>query len=271
MTAEAAASPSRPFDLRFVAGIAVTAAITLLGLVSLAWTPYGGAVLTPLAEPDTAHWLGTDAAGRDGVSTLMPAILNTLLLAWLGSVVSLLIGVPIGIALALRLGPPRHTAHAIAILPPAIAIGIIASGLAAPANLTIVLAIAIPGIIVAAAVTWEILAPLWVRDYVTSARLAGLGPLSAAQRHVVPRLLPQLAALGLELVAAAILIELSLSFAGLGVLPPGTSLGLMLKQAQQFLMLRPLLVIVPGAVAVLAALALMLAARGLREAPHAAT
>lgn len=270
MTVEAAPVARSGINLSVVLGGALAIIIAILALVSLAWTPHGTAALAPLAEPDAIHWIGTDAAGRDGASVLMAATLATLLLAWFGTLVSLLVGVPIGAALALLRGPGTHSAHAIAMLPPALLIGMVVAGLAAPANLTIFLAIALPGTFVAATITREALAPLWNRDYVTAARLAGLRPLAAAQRHVLPRLLPQLGALGFEVLAVAILIEVSLSFAGLGVLTPGVSLGLMLRDAQQFMAIRPLLMLVPGAVAVITALALMLAASGLRGARHGA-
>lgn len=269
MTLEAA--PSRPgIDLRVVLGTTFAVVVAILALVSLAWTPHGGANLTPLAEPDAIHWIGTDAIGRDGTSVLMAATLTTLLLAIFGTLASLFVGIPIGCALAVRLPPPKYTAHAIGMLPPALLIGMVVSGLAAPANLTLFLAIALPGVVVAAIITRYVLAPLWRRDYVTAARLAGLRPLAAVQRHVLPRLLPRLGALGLELLAVAILVETSLSFAGLGVLPPGASLGLMLREAQQFMAIRPLLILVPGAVAFATPLALMLAASGLRGARHGA-
>jgi peptide/nickel transport system permease protein len=269
MTLEAA-SPRSAIDLRVLLGATLAVVIAVLALVSLAWTPHGAASLTPLAEPDASHWIGTDAIGRDGISVLMAATLTTLLLSVFGTLASLFVGIPLGAALALRLPPTDRTARAIAMLPPALLIGMLISGLAAPANLTLFLAIALPGTVVAAITTRHVLAPLWHRDYVTAARLAGLRPLAAAQRHVLPRLLPQLAALGLELLAVAVLIEVSLSFAGLGVLSPGTSLGLMLRDAQQFMAIRPLLILVPGAVAVITSLALMLAASGLAGARHGA-
>jgi peptide/nickel transport system permease protein len=269
MTLEAA--PPRPVvDLRVIFGATLAVIIAVLALVSLAWTPHGAASLTPLAEPDASHWIGTDAIGRDGISVLMAATLTTLLLSVFGTLASLFVGIPIGVALALRLPATRHTAHAIGMLPPALLIGMVVSGLAAPANLTLFLAIVVPGVVVAAMVSRQALAPLWHRDYVTAARLAGLRPLATAQRHVLPRLLPQLAALGLELLAIAILIEVSLSFAGLGVLSPGASLGLMLRDSQQVMTIRPLLILVPGAVAVITSLALMLAASGLRGVRHGA-
>lgn len=269
MTLEAA--PARPgIDLRVALGVVLALLVVTLALVSLAWTPHGTSLLTPLAEPDAAHWIGTDAIGRDVASLLMSATLTTLLLAVFGTLASLFVGVPLGAALAILRPAASLTTHAIAMLPPALLIGMMISGLGAPANLTIFLGIALPGATIAGIITRRLLAPLWHRDYVIAARLAGLRPLAAAQRHVLPRLLPQLAALGFELLAVAILVEVSLSFAGLGVLPPGVSLGLMLREALQFMTIRPLLVLAPGAVAVATALALMLAASGLRGARPAA-
>lgn len=266
MTADVAAAPrGASINVPLFVGITVSAAIAVLALVSLVWTPFGATALPPLAEPDATHWIGTDAAGRDGISALMAATLSTLLLGTLPSIASLMLGIPAGAALALWLGGAGRVPNAAGMFPASLAIGLIVSGLSAPANLTITLAILIPGTIVVAAGTRAALAPLWERDYVTAARIAGLTGVSAAQRHVLPHLLPRIVALGFELLAAAILVELSLSFAGLGVLPPSMSLGLMLRDAQQFATLRPLLVIAPGAVAMLTALGLLLAASGLRR------
>lgn len=261
------ATSGRPgVDLRVVLGVAPALLVIALALVSLAWTPHGATLLTPLVEPNAVHWIGTDAIGRDAASLLMSASLTTLLLALFGTLASLFIGIPVGAALAILRPGAALTSHAIAMLPPALLIGMVASGLGAPANLTVFLGIVLPGMVITGIITRRVLAPLWHRDYVTAARLAGLRPLAAAQRHVLPQLLPQLAALGLELLAISILVEVSLSFAGLGVLPPGASLGLMLREAQQFIAIRPLLAFAPGAVAVATALALMLSASGLRGA-----
>ena len=84
-------------------------------------------------------------------------------------------------------------------------------------TLSVFLAIGLPGAIAATIGDAEHLAPVLAADYVAAARLAGLGWLGAGQRHVVPMVLPGLVALGLELLAAALLIEVTLSFAELGV------------------------------------------------------
>lgn len=249
-------------------GVALAAIIALLALISLVWTPHGGVPgsATALAEPGAAHWLGTDQTGRDVVSALMSATLTSLLLAWFATLVSLVVGIPLGTLLAARLGPgATRQLVLIGILPAALCLGAIFGGLRLQTTLSVFLAIGLPGAIAATIGSRSIMAPVLAAAYVAAARLAGLGWLGAGQRHVVPMVLPGLIALGLDLLAAALLIEVTLSFAGLGVDGSGLSLGTMLRDGQQLAQARPLLVVAPGAVAVVTALALLMAASGLRE------
>ena len=249
------------------AGIALVAIIALLALISLVWTPHGGVAgsATPLAEPGAVHWLGTDQTGRDVVSALMSGTLMSLLLAWFGTLVSLVIGIPAGVLLASRVGAgSRRQLVLVGILPAALCLGAVFGGLRVQSTLSVFLAIGLPGAIAAAVAARAIVSPVLAADYVSAARLAGLGWLEAGQRHVVPLVMPQLIALGMELLATAMLVEVTLSFAGLGVDGAGLSLGTMLRDGQQLAQVRPLLVIAPGAVALVTALALLIAAGGLR-------
>ena len=256
----ATAMPRLP-DMRAPAGLGIVALVAGLAVLSVVWE---GSVGTPLAEPGTRHWLGTDPVGRDLVPALMGAASTTLPLALFGTIVCLFVGMPVGVALSRSGSAAGQAQHPVALLTPALLIGLVVSGLGASGYLTLLASIALPGFVLVAISTRDVLAPLWRQDFVTSARLAGLGTLSAAQRHVLPRLLPRLAANACELLAAVVLIEVSLSFAGLGVRPPGTSLGLLLREGQQFVTVRPLLVIMPGVVVVVLVLGLLLAAAGLR-------
>lgn len=267
MTIEAAYAPPRspPFDWQLLAGLVVVALVVLPALLSLFWTPHGNTAFATLAEPDATHWLGTDAAGRDVLSSLMSAALASLLLAGFATLVCLLIGAPIGAFIAPRYEGEVPSVPTLSLPAAALAIALVVSGLGAPGNLTVILAIVLPGLPAAVQLVVAGVRPLWQLDFVTSARLAGLSSFSTAQRHVVPRLLPQLVAIAFELLAAALLIEVTLAFAGLGTLPPGSSLGLLLRDGQQFLTIRPLLVIVPGVVTVAAALALLVVAARCRN------
>lgn len=266
MTAELALDPPRrpPINWLLALALVLVAAFVLPALAALFWTPFGNTTSTPLTQPDATHWLGTDAVGRDLVSLLMLSLLSSLLFAWFSTLVALLLAVPAGILVALRLDHDGPDLSPLALPALALAVGLVVSGLGAPDNLTVILGIVLPGFVVTTSSVARAFRPCWQRDYVTSARLAGLSSFSAAQRHVLPSFLPGLSAIGLDLLAAALLIEVTLTFAGLGILPPGASLGLVLRDGQQFLALRPLLVIAPGLVAIGAALAFMLAASGLR-------
>ena len=253
-------------------GIALVLIIALLALISLVWTPHGGVAgsATPLVEPGAVHWLGTDQTGRDVVSALMSATLMSLLLAWFATLVSLLIGIPLGALLAARFGAGvLRQLVLVGILPAALCLGAIFGALRVQSTLSVFLAIGLPGGVAATVASRAVMAPVLAADFVAAARLAGLGWLGAGQRHVVPMVLPRFVALGLELLAAAMLIEVTLSFAGLGVDGTGLSLGTMLRDGQQLAQARPLLVLAPGAVAMVTALALLIAASGLREQRHA--
>lgn len=270
MTADLALDPPRRFQLNWplAVGLALVAFIVLPALVALFWTPLGATTGTPLADPDPTYWLGTDPAGRDLVSLLMSSTLSSLLLAWFSTLVVVLLALPAATFIALRLESDGPALSLLALPAPALVIGLVVSGLGAPGNLTIILGIVLPGVVAAIPALSRAIRELWRLDYVTSARLAGLSTLATTQRHVLPRLLPRLFAIGLDLLAVALLIEVTLTFAGLGTSPSGSSLGLMLRDGQQYLALRPLLVIAPGLVTVGAALALLLAATGLRGGRH---
>ena len=69
-------------------------------------------------------------------------------------------------------------------------------------------------------------------------------------------------ALGLS---AAILIEASLSYHGLGIQPPNPSWGTMLNEGRTFLQNAPWISIFPGVAIMLAVLAFNLVADGLRD------
>jgi peptide/nickel transport system permease protein len=254
--------------LQASAGMALVAIILLLAVISLVWTPHGGVTASsvPLAEPGATHWLGTNQTGRDVVSALMSATLMSLLLASFATLVSLVIGIPLGGLLAARLGSgPARQLVLVGILPAALCLGTILAGMQVPSTLSVFLAIGLPGAVAATVASRMIMAPVLAADYVAAAKLAGLDWLGTGQRHVVPMVLPQLTALALELLAVAMLVEVTLSFAGLGVDGAGLSLGTMLRDGQQLAQARPLLVVAPGGVAMVTALAMLVAAGGLRE------
>jgi peptide/nickel transport system permease protein len=69
-------------------------------------------------------------------------------------------------------------------------------------------------------------------EFVTAARVVGVSDRSIALRHLLPNVLGPLTVVATFGVAQAILLEASLSFLGLGVRPPTSSLGEMINEAR---------------------------------------
>jgi peptide/nickel transport system permease protein len=102
-------------------------------------------------------------------------------------------------------------------------------------------------------------------DFVDAARLAGLSRPRIALRHLLPNIMSLIIVQGTIQLSQGILAEAGLSYIGLGTQPPGTSLGLMLKDAQNLFLLHPWLSIAPGLAIVVIVIALNIAGDGLRD------
>ena len=102
-------------------------------------------------------------------------------------------------------------------------------------------------------------------EYVKAARAIGASPLAILVRHVVPNLASVILVQTSLLLSSAILVEASLSFLGLGPQPPTPSLGLMLAEGRNFLMLSPWSAIFAGLAILLLAFGFNLLGDALRD------
>jgi peptide/nickel transport system permease protein len=76
-------------------------------------------------------------------------------------------------------------------------------------------------------------------EYVLGARAIGASDARILAHHVLPNLSSVILVQASLLLSAAVLVEASLSFLGLGTQPPTPSLGLMLAEGRNFLLLSP--------------------------------
>ncbi|MDP1732081.1 MAG: ABC transporter permease [Devosia sp.] len=250
-------------------GIILSLLFLLIGFVSITWTPYPLDRINlseQLQNPSLLHWLGTDHLGRDLVSMVMKGTLASFIVAAIAVVIGMLFGVPPGLAAAAwGRRADRAASHAGDFLSlfPALVVAILIATAFGPGALSAMIAIGIVNIGVFARVTGSSAAMLWKANYVAAARLAGLSAWEAAKRHLLPAISPVILVQALRQLAFGVLSEAALSYVGVGIQPPGTSLGLMLREAQSFMLVEPLPVLVPGIAIALIALALNLAAEGL--------
>ena len=271
-TIRRASSRRSPLALpNFMLGAVLTALVFVAGLAAFVATPYPTdtvSIATRLQGPSAAHWLGTDAYGRDLLSMLMEGASNALIMGCVAVGIGLAGGVPIGLLSAMRPGWVSDGLLRLADLIfafPAILTAVLIAALYGPGVVNAIVAVGIFNIAVFARVTRGATLQVIGRPFVAAATAIGRGPVSIAWRHVLPN------AGGIILVqasiqfAVAILAEAGLSYLGLGVQPPDPSWGKMLRDAQTLMFTHPAQAIIPGTAIMIAVLGFNLLGDGLRD------
>jgi peptide/nickel transport system permease protein len=239
-------------DLRAVIGAAVLVVAAILALWGPQLAPYDP------AEPNTAirfqapsgnHWMGTDEVGRDIFSRVLAGVSASLMVATGAVLVALLIGLPLG-AVSGYVGGRldalimRIMDGIIAFPSRLLAIALVAfSGASIPALWFAIAFGSIPGY--ARIIRGEVLGQK-EREYVDAGRAIGESSLAVLVRYILPNCMNPIAVRIPLNYAHAITAEASLSFLGLGLVPPTISWGQMLSKAQAYLEVAPWLAIFPG-------------------------
>jgi peptide/nickel transport system permease protein len=197
--------------------------------------------LPPGSTSDTGatFWLGTDDQGRDMLSAIFYGLRISLAVGITSTVVALAIGLALGLAAAYIGGRTETVIMRIADIQlsfPAILIALILLAVLGQGTLKIIVALV--------TVQWAYYART-VRsaalvekrkEYVEAARCLALSPQRIVFRHILPNCLPPLIVVGTVQVAAAIALEATLSFLGLGLPITEPSLGLLIANGYQYLL-----------------------------------
>ena len=255
-----------------ILGALVSLGFIALALLSLIWTPYDHTLLNipnKLRPPGGGHLLGTDHLGRDILSMVMVGTRTSVAVALIALVIGLVFGVPLGLAAAARRGSMLDEVimrgNDIIFAFPLLVMAILITAVFGPSAVNAILAFGLFNIPVFARVTRGAALPLWEREFIMAARVAGKKPARISAEHILPNVLNILIVQGTIQFALGIQVEAALSFVGLGVQPPTPSLGRMLADAQTLVTLAPHLAIVPGVTIILIVLGLNLLGDGLRD------
>ena len=255
--------------LAVLAWVAVVALFGPLFLEHGPWEMVDAPFLEPLS-PD-GRWLGTDTMGRDIWAGLVHGARVSLLIGFVSTVVSLLIGVSLG-AIAGYFGGwvdavlMRFTELFQSV--PSFALAIVLVAIFEPSVASMVTAIAVvswPP--VARLVRGEFLT-LRQRDFVSAALLAGQSTPRVILTQILPNAVSPIVVMASLMVASAILLESSLSFLGLGD-PNQMSWGYMVGSARTVMRQAWWMAVFPGVSIVLTVLALNLVGEGLNDGLNA--
>lgn len=256
-----------------IIGAIVTVVFILLALLSLVWTPFDHTALNipdKLQTPGGTHVLGTDHLGRDIFSMIMVGARTSIGVALLALLIGLAFGIPLGLAAAMNKGRWLDEfimrGNDIVFAFPLLVMAILITAVFGPSATNAIVAFGIFNIPVFARVTRAGALPLWEREFIMAARVAGKSRAHISIEHIFPNVVNLLIVQGTIQFALGIQVEAALSFVGLGVQPPTPSLGRMLADAQTMVSFAPHLAIFPGLAIILIVLGLNLLGDGLRDA-----
>ncbi len=256
----------------FMIGLVLTVIFVVAALLSFVWTPYDVTnlqIANKLKPPSAAHWLGTDAFGRDVFSMIMVGARTSIAVAFVAVGIGIVAGVPLGLLAAARHGSlidefVMRTNDLIFAFP-ALLMAIMITAVFGPSAVNAIIAIGIFNIPVFARLARGSALSLWTRDYVLAARVAGKGATLISAEHILPNITNLLIVQGTIQFSLGILAEAGLAYVGLGTQPPLPSWGRMLSDAQTMIYIAPQLAIFPGLAIVLTVLGLNLMGDGLRD------
>ena len=255
-------------------GLVTLAVVILAALLADVLTPHhpNSVDLTAFRQaPSAEHWLGTDSAGRDVFARLLHAGRVSLGVGIAASLISVAIGTLLGAVAGLFRGWAdtviMRTAD-IMLSFPALVVIIVVAGVLGPSVVTLVLAMGVFGWPAAGRVVRGVTLSVREREFVKASRSFGAGGWWLITRHLVPAALGPVTVVATLGVAQAIMAEATLSFLGLGVVPPAASWGNMLTDAQNLTLISgmPWMWLPPGIAVAVTVLAVNFVGDGLRDA-----
>ena len=219
--------------------------------------------------PSAAHWLGTDALGRDVLSLLLYGGWPTLVGIAQALIVAGVIGVGLGVASGYHGGRLDRVVNQIVDLVLSLPTIVVLLSVLAVFHHNMLAAMVTVGLLGSAGmirVVRSVVLNVRSELYIEAARISGLGDTAIMIRHIIPRILgPVLVQLSL-FAAVTVLIETGISFLGLGVPPPDPSWGNMIADASVNINDFPWLLVPSGTAAALTILAFGLLGDSARDA-----
>jgi ABC-type dipeptide/oligopeptide/nickel transport system permease subunit len=261
-------------DSRAIAGGVVITAMVLAAILAPVvahGNPIQLDLIDRLRPPSAAHWLGTDAQGRDVWARLIYGARVSLAVGCISQSIAVTLGVTLGLVAGYYRGWLDELIMRLADVTLAFPTLLLLIAMVAALKPSLGVVFATIGI-----VGWAGMArlvrgqTLVVRDleYVQAVRALGARDAQVLWKHVFPNVIAPVIVAATLGIAAAIMAEAALSFLGLGVQPPTPSWGAMIADARDLDQLRhaPWTSLAPGLAIGAAVLAFNLLGDALRDA-----
>ncbi|WP_410660945.1 ABC transporter permease [Amycolatopsis sp. lyj-112] len=222
------------------------------------------------AKPSGEYPLGTTQVGKEMVSQILRGTQYSLLIALIVSIVATTIGTVFGAMAGYLRGFTDSAISRVTdlflIVPQIAAAAILAKVFGGGTWYIVAIVLASFGWMPIARIARAEAMSLSQREFVDASRASGAGTFHIVFKHLVPNMIGLITVNATLAIAQAVLIEAALSFIGLGVQLPDTSLGRVILENYSQLQNRPALFFGPFVVLVLISLTINFIGDGLRDA-----
>jgi len=271
-------SPGREAWLRLRDNKMAFAAVVILGILALLcslapWVAPYDYFATQLdlgaTPPSSSHWLGTDLLGRDLLSRILYGGRISFMVGLCATAVSLTIGVIYG-ALSGYSGRRTdslmmRTVDILYSLPFTVFVILLTVFFGRSIILLFIAIGAVEWLTMARIVRGQVLS-LKALPYVESATVLGLSRTRILRKHLIPNAIGPIIVYTTLTIPSVMLLEAFLSFLGLGVQPPMSSWGILIKEGAESMEQYPWLLIFPSLIFALTLFCLNFLGDGLRDA-----
>ncbi|TWG99726.1 peptide/nickel transport system permease protein [Mesorhizobium sp. J18] len=247
----------RQIPIGALLGLIITTLLVLSAILAPLIAPYGiGQIVGGVWEPATSeHWLGTDNLGRDLLTRMIYGGRITIFIAALATALSFILGSVLGFTAAVVGGwfdtiMSRLVDLLMSI--PTLIFGLVVLSVLPSSTLTLILVMGILDSTRVYRLARAVAVDINVMDFVEAAKLRGEGRAWIIFREILPNALsPLVAELGLRFIFAVLFLS-ALSFLGLGVQPPESDWGGMVRENKEGIVFGiPAALIPAGAIAAL--------------------
>jgi ABC-type dipeptide/oligopeptide/nickel transport system permease subunit len=221
------------------------------------------------APPSMSHWLGCDELGRDHLTRLIYGARISIMIGLLPTSLAMVLGTVLGLAAGYyggRLDFWIMRAADIVLAFPSLLLAMVVSYTLGGGIISIFIALSAVKWASSARVIRAQTMSLKEKEFVEASRSTGAKNGVIMFRHILPNCVPNIIVLFTLRIPEAILDESSLSFLGVGAVPPSTSWGLMVFRCKTYLMSYPWLAIAPGVAILIFVLAFNFLGDGVRDA-----
>ena len=223
--------------------------------------------LTRLQPPSAAHYFGTDALGRDVFSRAVWGGRVSMIVGIAVAVLATLAGVLLGLVAGFVRradGPVMRVMDGLMAIP-GILLAIALMAVTRASLTTVIVAITVPEIPRMVRLVRSLSLTLREQLYVEAAHAVGTRLPVILWRHVLPNMVAPLIVQATFVAAAAVLIEASLSFLGVGVPAQTPSWGNMMAEGRNFVAVAFHIILYPGLLLAATVLAINMLGDGLRD------